>query len=268
MPNPAPAIRRFDIMKTCGLFALLPFAFALSPVAAAQDSGNYFRAGLGIDWSGDTHFSDHDCAQTAPPALFGCQDGTDGRPIGAYGDFGRGLAVDAGLGHRFSPRLRGEVLLSYRPGLDFDGNANFLGVSGEQPVSAELDSLAALAVGYLDFPTARRWQPYLGVGVGLARNRIGPVHYAFPGLGETAATRTSGGSDTGLAWMLSAGVAIALSPRVQLDLAYRYSDLGDVRTDSGPATIVRSSGELSLDVGVTKAELAAQGVVTSLRWRF
>lgn len=250
------------------LSALLPIACVLSPVAMAQDGDSYLRAGLGVAWSEDTHFSDSDCTQTAPPALFGCQTGVDGRALGAYGDFDRGLTIEIGLGHRFTPRLRGEVLLDYRPGLEFDGDANFLGVSGEQPVDTQLDSLAAFAVGYLDFPNASRWQPYLGAGIGIARNRIDRVDYAFPGLGETAATRTSGGSDTGLAWLATAGIAVELSPRLQLDLAYRYSDLGNVRGDRGPATIVRTSGTVTLDVGATRAQLTTQGVLASLRWRF
>lgn len=266
MPFPSSCLRRRAALRWLSM--LLPVAFVLSPVAVAQDKSHYLRAGLGIAWTADTRFSDSDCAQTTPPALFGCQAGSDGRALGAYGDFGRGLTIELGLGHRFTPRLRGEILMDYRPDLEFDGGANFLGVSGEQPVVTQLDSLASFAVGYLDFPNASRWQPYLGAGIGFVRNRIDPVEYAFPGLGDTAATRTSGGSDIDLAWLATAGIAVEFSPHLQLDLAYRYNDLGDVRGDSGPATIVRTSGTVTLDVGATRAQLTTQGFIASLRWRF
>lgn len=250
-----------------GLVVLLAFAGMLSPPALAWGDA-YLRAGFGVDASASTRFADVDCAQTAPPALFGCVKGSDGRPLGARGDFGRALVLDAGFGYRFSPRWRGELLLSDHPHMHFDGEANFLGVSGAQPVAVRLHSLAVFAVGWIDFPVAGRWQPFVGVGVGIARNHLGSMHYGFPGLAPGAATRVHDGSRTGIAWLASAGVAVALTDRLGLDLAWRYTDLGEVRTDSGPAAIIRSSGDHALDIAATRAPLRTQGLLATLRYRF
>jgi opacity protein-like surface antigen len=245
----------------------LAIAAVASLPAAAHDDG-YVRAGFGVDASANARFADVHCARTDPPALFGCVAGNDGRALGARGDFGRALALDAGLGRRFSPRWRGEVLLGGHPQMRFHGNANFLGVSGAQPVDARVRSLALFAVGWFDVPATGRWQPFVGVGVGVARNRLGTMAYGFPGLAPGAATRVHGGNRTGFAWLASAGVAVALTDRLHLDLAWRYTDLGEVRTDSGSATIIRSSGNHRLDIAATRAPLRTRGLLASLRYRF
>ena len=63
----------------------------------------------------------------------------------------------------------------------------------------------------------------------VARNRLSSVTYRFPGIAANAATVTPDGSSSGLAYLLTAGISIPLNKRLDLDLAYRFSDLGDVR---------------------------------------
>ena len=246
--------------------ALTLAMLAIAPASAAERG--YVRVGIGSERARDTHYVDAACAQLQPPALFGCVEGNDGRQIGAYGDFGRGVVGELGIGHRFSQRLRGELLLTRRSGFDFEGQANFVGVTGEQPVAGDAKSVAAFAVGFIDFRERERWRPYLGAGLGYARNTTDPVDYGFPGLAPGALTRTQGGTHTGSAWMATAGVAVQLRPRLQLDVGWRYTDLGEVRTDAGAATIVRASGEREIDVGATHADLRTSGGVASLRWSF
>ncbi|MDQ4135010.1 MAG: outer membrane beta-barrel protein [Pseudomonadota bacterium] len=256
------------------ILAGLCLAGLLSPAAAqAQGTGLYLRGGIGGEWSRATRLHDIDCARTQPPALFGCGPGIDGRPLGARGDFGRSAALDLGIGYRFLPALRGEALLTYRPGFAFSGRANFLATPGPQPVSAELDTVSAMAVGYLDLPglglpKIGPVEPYVGGGVGLARHDIGRVIFAFPGLSANATTVIRGGESTRFAYMLAAGGAMRLSERLVLDVAYRYTDLGSVRTQAGRAVITRRTFTRALDIAGTEAELAAHGVAASLRVEF
>jgi opacity protein-like surface antigen len=84
-----------------------------------------------------------------------------------------------------------------------------------------------------------RVRPFLGAGLGVARNRLSSVTYRFPGIAANAATVTPDGSSSGLAYLLTAGISIPLNKRLDLDLAYRFSDLGDVRTSSGQAGLSR-----------------------------
>ena len=71
--------------------------------------------------------------------------------------------------------------------------------------------------------------------------------------------------------MATAGFAVALDERGSLDLAWRYTDLGEVRTGRGTGRVVWRDGSrepVPLDLAPTKARLAGHGVRPSLRYAF
>lgn len=257
-----PARRPRRLLPVAALLAL-----GLSGPLAAQ-STPYVRIGLSADQTQDSEFRDQFCGSTQPPALFGCVAGNDGEPLAARGDFGSSTGVEAAVGYHVTPLLRLEGMVNYQPDLEFSGQANFLGVSGAQPVQAEASALNAFALLYADLPTLGRIQPYAGLGVGVSYKRLGPVRYGFPGLAATAATLSPSGNSLDHAWLLTAGAALPLTGTLMLDLAYRYSDLGSAETDRGAATIVRTSGTRTLDIDGTSAEVESKGVVLSLRYHF
>jgi opacity protein-like surface antigen len=237
-------------------------------VRLADRASFYGRLGLGFDWPEGSRYRDANCTSTEPPALFGCRDGADGRQLGAYGDFDPTAVLDAGLGYRVNDWLRAEALLSWRPTMDFHGQSNFLGAGSNQPVSGSVSSVAGFGVAYLDLPRLGQVRPFLGAGLGVANNRMGAMTYAFPNLSATATTTMAGGSSTDLAYLLTAGLSVPLGDRVDLDLAYRYTDLGQVQTESGQATVVRSAGTRSIAIGGTQADLRSHGVTLSVRYAF
>ena len=53
-----------------------------------------------------------------------------------------------------------------------------------------------------------------------------------------------------------------------MELALRRTDLGELRTGAGAATIVRPSRTFTLDIAGTRADLETTGVVLALRHRF
>ena len=62
-----------------------------------------------------------------------------------------------------------------------------------------------------------------------------------------------------------------LGERAILDLAWRYTDLGKVRTDRGPGRVVWRDGSrepLPLDLAPTEARLRGHGIRLSLRYAF
>jgi opacity protein-like surface antigen len=246
--------------------AAIALAALALPLAARAET--YVRAGVAYEHSSETGFRDVDCSGTAPPALFGCAAGADGGLLSAQGGFGSTAAVEVGLGRRITPHLRLEGLVTYRPDLDFSGRANFVRTPGEQRVGADMNSLSALAVAYADLGVYGRLRPFLGLGAGVSSNKVGAVTFSFPGLGPTASTVTPNGRQTNFAWMAAAGVSLPVSSRLTLDVAYRYVDLGDVRTDAGPAVITRTSGVRSIDIAPTYADLVTQGVSASVRLSF
>lgn len=247
--------------------ALIVILLSVS-MPAYTASGFYLRAGAGYAAPKNTLFEDINCASTNPPALFGCQPGRDGRPIAARGDFDDILTLGLGLGYQLLPWLRAEVLLKHLPGTDFSGQANFLNVSGPQPVSAELDTTAIFALAGLDLPSLGPVKPFVGFGAGAASHDLGTLVYRFPALGADAVTRTVGGDHTDIAWIARAGLSVPVLPNMRVDLAVNYMDLGEVRSDAGPATIVRAGGTTVLEIAGTRADLELASVSLSLRYDF
>ncbi|MDE0046023.1 MAG: outer membrane beta-barrel protein [bacterium] len=253
-------------------FATMVLAAGLCLASDFAVAGDYYlRSGIGLDRPETTAFTDTDCSTTTPAALYGCGTGGDGAPYRSAGDFGTMPSVELGLGYETGV-VRFEVLVEYRPDFSFDGRANFLAPERRQEVSADLSSLSGMIAGFVDLdalgvPQFGPFVPFIGAGIGAAHTRIGQTTMTFP----ATTTTVPGGSHTGLAWMATAGVALALSERVSLDLAWRYTDLGEVRTPRGPGRVVWRDGSrapLPLDLAPTKARLKSHGVRLSLRYAF
>ena len=241
--------------------------------AGSAGAGDYYlRAGVGLDRPAETVFTDRDCSSVSPDALYGCGTGGDGAPTRSVGDFGTAPALELGLGYAAAPAVRFEVLVEYRPRFAFEGRTNFLAPERRQSVVADLSSLSGMLAAYVDLPGlgVPRLGPFgsfIGAGIGAGRIRIGETRMMFP----ATTTVVPGQSRTGLAWMLTAGVAASLSERATLDLAWRYTDLGEVWTGRGTGRAVRRDGSrepLPLDLAPTQARLAGHGVRVTLRYEF
>ena len=179
-------------------------------------------------------------------------------------------AVELGLGYA-TGAIRFEALVEYRPDFAFEGRANFLAPDRRQDVSADLSSVSGMLAGFIDLaalglPKPGPFAPFLGAGIGTVHTRIGKTTMTFP----ATTTTVQGGSRTGLAWMATAGVAVALDTHVTLDLAWRYTDLGEIRTPRGPGRVVWRDGSrepLPLDLAADEgaAEGSRRPAVASLR---
>ena len=246
-------------------------ALALWMASGAAVAGDYYlRAAIGLDRPGEAAFTDTDCSSKAPDALYNCGTGGDGAPYRSVGEFGTVPAIELGLGYA-AGAFRFEALVESRPRYKFEGRANFLAPHRRQDVSARLSSVSAMLAGFVDLaalgvPKPGPFAPFLGAGIGAAHTRIGETTMTFP----ATTTIVPGGNRTGPAWMATAGVAMALDDRVTLDLAWRYSDLGEVRTARGPGRVVWHDGNQTrpLDLAPTRARLRGHGVRLSLRYSF
>lgn len=251
-----------------GLLCYLLVASSLA-LADASTRALYLRLGLGRWQSNNGHFSDRDCASQNPPALYGCVLGDDGRPLGAYGDFGSSTVWELGAGYRFAPDWRAELNLTANIGGNYSGNANFLHVPGAEPVSSRLDS--QLLMGRLFYDLPLQWQgirPWLGLGAGWARHDMGAMTYRFPSLGAGDLTRMPGGTHDRFAWRADIGLSYAVNERLHLDLSWTHADLGWVGTDAGPAAIIRHGNVRELTINGTETRLRNEGFNLGLRYWF
>lgn len=247
----------------------------VSPRTASVDAF-YVRAGVAVDWSNDARFTDKDCLGTFRPALYGsCDPGTDGAPISSAGDFGTMAGFEFGIGRRVAPTVRIEGIVQHRPKFSFEGRSNFTqDRTYMRRVTADLSSVSAMVAAYLDgaeivLPGLGPLRPFAGGGVGLARIRIDETSMGHPDARTT--TFVPEGSRVNLVWMLTAGVASRLGDRTTLDLAWRYTDSGDVETGRARGRVVWRDGSrdpIEFDVGETRARLSSHGLTVSVRYAF
>ena len=239
----------------------------MAPSAAAEF---YLRAGVGLEWVDDTVFEDRDCGSEAPAALYGCGSGGDGAPKRTTGYFDTATAFELALGHEPLPGMRVETRFEYLPRLGFQGTANFLEPGREQSVMADVSVLSAMVAGYADLPIVLGHGsliPFLGGGAGVAQLRIGTTRMTFP----QTATEVPGASRTTLAWMVTAGISAAVSERITIEFAWRYTEFDEVRTGRGDGQVLwhdASRPPIPLDLAETRAGLSDHGIRLSLRYGF
>ena len=251
--------------------AWVVLAAAMSTGATAAED-LYLRAGIGLDRPTETEFRDKNCEIVSPVPLYGCGPAPDGAPYRSVGDFGTEAAFEAGLGATVMPAVRIEAFVEYRPRLAFSGRANFLAPERRQSVSVDLSVLSAMVAAYADLPALGLprlgpFDPFLGAGVGVARIATDETRMTFP----ATTTHVPGESRSGFAWMVTAGVATALSESATLDLSWRYSDLGTAETGTGGGRVVWRDGSrepVLLDQAASEAPLRSHGLRLSLRYAF
>ncbi len=248
------------------VFTLL-LMVCLSSSAIANEL--YVRASAGIDWLKNANFSDDNGGVN--PAYFGNVIGSDGRALGAYGEYGSYFFVEGALGLRLQPWLRTEVALAYRPNMQYSGQANFIGVTGPQPVSGKASSLSGLLNLYFDIngltgTTLGRFQPFVGGGVGFATNWLNEMTYRFPQLPGHTYSIVPSGERTNLAFMFTGGTGVELTEHLILDLSYRYTDLGRGQTNAGT---MRMDGAVTSEaMSGTSVPLRSHSMLVGLRYQF
>ena len=121
--------------------------------------------------------------------------------------------------------LRLEIEYAHRLQLDFDAeNSGPPRVGYKNDVTS--DSLMFNA--YLDIATDSPWRPYVGVGLGWARNesdvlRTNLVTFARESRRETV---------NNLAYSLQTGVRVAISDSWVGEIGYRFLDMGEIESGS------------------------------------
>ncbi len=218
----------------------LTAACALSALCAAeadaQSRGWYWRVDTGYAWTADADLKDNNPANPVSGSYI-CGgpflSGLCNAPPGQLNNIGNGWIAGLGVGYRFTRRFRADVALGYRGGFNLDD-------VDQTPSSyaAKITSVNLMVNGYVDFPIERLKSivPYVGAGVGYARNQIGDItNLNMPPLPPGAST-LPGGTMGGFAWQLSAGVSIDLTRKLVLDVGYRYLDSGKIGTQAGQVT--------------------------------
>ena len=148
---------------------------------------------------------------------------------GKSNDLGSAGVVGIGVGKYFNNNIRGEMSLNYRDGHQLDTtdtiNAGF-------SYKADLKSVSMFFSGYYDFNSinlsGKSLTPYIGGGIGLARNDMGVTTVSVSG--ENFTSMIEGKNVTEFAWKLGAGANLNLTEKCSLDLNYQFVDLGKFKS--------------------------------------
>ena len=268
---------------------LILYCLALyNPTVNSQElieSKAYFSLGLAALFPMEAHFTDSGRADSGIAKLYGSP------RVFTNGDFDAGIEWRVGTGYRFTPGLRAQVEFGMTNGFDFRGNANYQRSGERQPSEAKLDTRQFLFAGFYDFPSWRvgdslRIQPYLGAGAGITDYDLKDFIQRFPAPenpdgylrrgadGEIPLTRLPSGSGQEFTYMVTTGVVIPMTKRTRLDLSYRYTDAGVIKTDVGDITIVRYGQDgsrredLLIEIDKTAAEMKTHALLATFRFEF
>ncbi len=211
-----------------GTRVALALATTAAIVAAPEvEAQVYFQMNTGWSWARnpqvrDTQASSPDCV---------LQSATSGAPCnGELDQLGSSFIIGAGVGYKLPMGFRVDVTYNNRNGYD---------LRGSDPAGSTFDpkttANTVMLNGYYDLPfkIAEKVTPYVGGGIGRSRNKANNINWSDPG---NPGGQIPGGSNTGTAWQLTIGADIRVTRNWVLDIGYRYSDLGKITTDAGPAT--------------------------------
>ncbi|MXX05162.1 MAG: porin family protein [Gammaproteobacteria bacterium] len=225
-------------------------------------------------------------------------DGPDSANAALYGGenrFDAGTIEDSpqarfAAGMRFSSAFRLQLEYGLTRDLEYSGNTNYDNSGEHQPSTAMLDTRQVLVAAFRDFPPweyapDRVARPFLGVGAGFTKYRLGNYRQRFPDPpnpdgplrrgpgGEIPYTALPPGSDRNFTYMLTAGIAIPVGEYAELDLSYRYADSGEIHTNIGEIEIVRyrrngSRREIPVTINETSADFRTHSLSLSLRFEW
>jgi len=275
----------FALARAAGAADLLPPPPALEPPPPAemQFNGWYLRGDVGVGASAtSTSFP-----QSPDPLPFYIGNGiydanatesSLNNAISAAGIF------DVGVGYQFNNWFRADVTAEYRGGsrltslfvINDATNGAGLITQAADFYHADLSSFVSLLNGYADLGSWYGITPYVGAGVGFARNTMSGLSdtsvISFNGL----ATSSSGGyaddhSQWNFAWALMAGLSFDVTQNLKLDLGYRYLDLG--KFSSGQMHCLSGTGFITggpangCEAGIeSKRDVAYNDFRIGLRW--
>jgi opacity protein-like surface antigen len=186
------------------------------PVPVVGISSWYLRGDVGMTNQKTTSLTDF-----VPPAV----------SVGnKFLTFDSAPLLSAGAGYQFTNWLRFDVTGEYRGNAHFHGQqvAGFPGGSVPDDYSASKSEWLFLANAYVDLGTWWCITPFIGAGVGTARVNISSFVDT-----NVSALSTAYGEDAAkwnLAWAAYAGLAYKVAPGLNLELTYRYLNLGTART--------------------------------------
>jgi opacity protein-like surface antigen len=273
----------FALTRAAGAADLLPPPPALEPPppVAYEFNGWYLRGDTGVGISANAP----NLINSPDPLPSGLASGYyTGTPTQAFynSTISAAMNFDLGVGYQFNNWFRFDVTGEYRGGSHFQSlyvinDATNINTGNPTQIAdfyrGNISSWVGLFNGYVDLGTWYGITPYVGAGVGIARNTLsgmtdqGIVTYTTTGPVVTAGPSGgyfSDGSKTNFAWALMTGLDFDVTQNLKLELGYRYLDLGQYT--SGASHCLGTCGGGVANYVLSKNDLASNDFRIGLRW--
>jgi opacity protein-like surface antigen len=176
--------------------------------------------------------------------------------------FGMGVGVETNHWLRLdvTGEYRGKQLFVAQDSYNNGGACPGIGC-GTNEFTADLESWLGLVNAYVDLGTWRGITPYVGGGIGVGAITV----MGFKDVNVPQNSVFYGDKDkttTNFAWALYAGLSYDVTPQFTLDLGYRYTDLGSVKTGT-------ASNYLGTDTyeGLEIRDIVSHDLLFSARYR-
>ncbi len=169
----------------------------------------------------------------------------------------------AGIGYYFSKNVRADFTLDWRREADVRGTVSDINATVQGERQFGIKSMVGLFNVYYDFDIRSHFTPYIGVGLGFARNTT--THGTVAVTCGTCTAEFEGATEWNAAAALMAGFSARLHDRLHLDAGYRFLYMGNAHT--GDINVVCASvctSGSSADPIVS--DLSAHEVRVGLRW--
>jgi opacity protein-like surface antigen len=229
----------------------------VAPIPVVAFSGWYLRGDIGMTNQQTTSLT----TMVAPGTSVGTKFLTfDSAPL-----------YSMGAGYQFNNWLRFDVTGEYRGNSHFHGQqiAVFGPVSLPDDYSASKSEWLFMANAYVDLGTWWCITPFIGAGIGTSRNTIssfvdtGASTAGTGGQAILSTTYAENASKWNLAWAAYAGLAYKVAPGLNLELTYRYVNLGHAATG-----LTNSFDGITVvnQPGFNFGDITSQDVMLGFRW--
>ena len=128
---------------------------------------------------------------------------------------------NVGIGYKLNNMFRGDLNFSYA-GLKYHASNQFNTTSTS--VSQKTRLYNFFMNGYVDFDVTKALVPFLTAGIGYSHNRSSDL------LDSDNDLSYPGSSKNNFAWNGGVGTRLILNDRFNLEISYKYVDLGEIKT--------------------------------------
>jgi opacity protein-like surface antigen len=219
------------------IFILVLTFIIMSSAAIAQEAGSklYIKAGVGVASGINNVGTIGDLINPPDQVDF---------------DFGESTAYQLGMGYLVNDWFTAELSLQRNSVFNLEGPYIDDGIPAGINGKVDLETTSIMLAAQADIASIlkKEWKirPYVGLGVGYAKNKVGKFT-----ISPSEVSNIAGNTKSGFAWKTSFGATYPINKQFIFDVSYSYVDYGEVKSSrfaSDEDGIITLNSPLTFDV--------------------